>query len=122
MVVMPKFIQYWWGCKPLASSERGRQLDLFLRQMRFKYRTLLTWPIIEGRMMTAGIMGIVPRYRYILVTDSLLETLSLEELKAVLAHEMGHAKYRHLLFYILFFVGFMVVSFGLSDLFVPWLS
>jgi len=68
-------------------------------------------------MMTAGIMGIVPRYRYILVTDSLLETLSLEELKAVLAHEMGHAKYRHLLFYILFFVGYMVLSFGLSDLF-----
>jgi len=86
--------------------------------MRFKYRTLLTWPIFEGRMLTAGIMGIVPRYRYILVTDSLLETLSLDELKAVLAHEIGHAKYRHLLFYILFFVGFMVLSFGLSDLFV----
>jgi tetratricopeptide (TPR) repeat protein len=69
-------------------------------------------------MMTAGIMGIVPRYRYVLVTDSLLEALSLDELKAVLAHEIGHAKYRHLLFYILFFVGFMVLSFGLSDLFV----
>ena len=118
MVVMPKFIQFWWGCKPLVSSEKGQQLDLFLKRMRFKYRTLLTWPIFEGRMMTAGIMGIVPRYRYILVTDSLLETLSLEELKAVLAHEIGHAKYRHLLFYILFFVGFMVLSFGLSDLFI----
>ena len=118
MVVMPKFIQFWWGCKPLVSSEKGQQLDLFLKEMRFKYRTLLTWPIFEGRMMTAGIMGIVPRYRYILVTDSLLETLSLDELKAVLAHEIGHAKYRHLLFYILFFVGFMVLSFGLSDLFI----
>jgi len=118
MVIMPKFVQFWWGCKPLASSEKGEQLDLFLREMRFKYRTLLTWPIFEGRMMTAGIMGIVPRYRYVLVTDSLLEALSLDELKAVLAHEIGHAKYRHLLFYILFFVGFMVLSFGLSDLFV----
>ena len=118
MVVMPKFIQFWWGCKPLVSSEKGQQLDLFLKEMRFKYRTLLTWPIFEGRIMTAGIMGIVPRYRYILVTDSLLETLSLEELKAVLAHEIGHAKYRHLLFYILFFVGFMVLSLGLSDLFI----
>ena len=69
-------------------------------------------------MMTAGIMGILAKFRYILVTDALMDVLSLDELKAVLAHEMGHAKYRHLLFYILFFVGYMAISFGLSDFFM----
>jgi Zn-dependent protease with chaperone function len=59
---------------------------------------MLKWPIFEGRMLTAGIMGLVPRYRYILITESLMDVLSIEELKAVVAHEMGHAKYRHLLF------------------------
>ncbi len=118
MIVMPGVIQYWWGCKPLASSERGRELESFLEEKGFRYRRLLKWPIFEGRMMTAGIMGIVPRYRYILVTDALMDVLSTEELKAVLAHEMGHAKYRHLLFYILFLVGYMVISFGLSDFFI----
>lgn len=117
MIFMPGMIQYWWGCKPLKASEKGEQLKAFLRERGFKYRYLLEWPIFEGRMMTAGIMGIVPRYRYILVTESLLEILSIEELKAVLAHEMGHAKYRHLLLYVLFFLGFMVISFGLSDIF-----
>lgn len=62
-------------------------------------------------------MGILPRYRYLLITNSLLEVLSEEELKAVMAHEMGHAKYRHLVLYIVFFVGFMVLSTGLFDLF-----
>jgi Zn-dependent protease with chaperone function len=118
MVFLPIFIRYFWGCTPLKESEKGRQLETFLHEKGFKYRHLLKWPIFEGRIMTAGIMGIVPRYRYILVTESLLEVLSLEELKAVLAHEMGHAKYRHLYFYILFFLGFMVLSFGLSDLFL----
>jgi Zn-dependent protease with chaperone function len=117
MVFMPRFIQYWWGCRPLERSEKERALKDFLHEKRFRYRALLSWPIFEGRMMTAGIMGIVPRYRYILITDSLLEVLSVEELKAVIAHEMGHAKYRHLLFYLLFFVGYMVLSFGLFDLF-----
>jgi Zn-dependent protease with chaperone function len=116
MVILPKFIQGWWGCMPLPSSEKGDILRKFLTEKGFNYRGLLTWPIFEGRMMTAGIMGIVPRYRYILVTDSLLEALSADELKAVLAHEMGHARYRHLLFYVLFFVGFMALSFGLADL------
>jgi Zn-dependent protease with chaperone function len=117
MIFMPGFIQYWWGCKPIMASEKARQLESFLRDRGFKYRNLLNWPIFEGRIMTAGIMGIFPRYRYLLITDSLFETLSIDELKAVMAHEMGHAKYRHLLFYILFFVGFMIVSFGLFDLF-----
>ncbi len=117
MIFMPMFVQYWWGCKPLQQSEKANQLVAFLREKGFKCRHIVKWPIFEGRMMTAGIMGILPRYRYILITDSLLEVLSVEELKAVLAHEMGHAKYRHLLFYILFFVGFMALSFGLYDLF-----
>jgi Zn-dependent protease with chaperone function len=117
MVFMPKIIQYWWGCRPLDSSEKGRELEAFLREKGFKYRHILKWPIFEGRMMTAGIMGIVPRYRYILVTESLLEILTLEELKAVFAHEMGHAKYFHLLFYVFFFLGFMALSFGLFDFF-----
>ncbi|MCD6306246.1 MAG: M48 family metalloprotease [Deltaproteobacteria bacterium] len=116
MAVLPKFIQSWWGCKPLPSSEKADLLRLFLAENGFKYRGLLTWPIFEGRMLTAGIMGIVPRYRYILVADSLLKALSADELKAVLAHEMGHVRYRHLFFYILFFIGFMVLSFGLADI------
>ncbi len=117
MIFMPKIIQYWWGCKPFEKSEKARELQIFLNDKGFKYRGLLSWPIFEGRMMTAGIMGIIPRYRYILVTDSLMDILSVDELKGVLAHEMGHAKYRHLLFYLLFFLGFMIVSFGSTDIF-----
>jgi len=117
VVFMPSIIQYWWGCKPLQASEKAEILEGFLREKDFKYRGLLSWPIFEGRMLTAGIMGVVPRFRYILVTDSLLQVLSVEELKAVLAHEMGHAKYRHLLLYLGFFVTFFLIFFGLFDLF-----
>jgi tetratricopeptide (TPR) repeat protein len=46
-----------------------------------------------------------------------MEILSKEELRAVLAHEMGHAKYRHLLWYVLFFFGFVGIAFGLFDIF-----
>ena len=117
IVFLPWIIQFWWGCRPLDTSEKGRFLQAFLHEKGFKYRYLLDWPIFEGGMMTAGIMGVIPRYRYILITDSLMEILSIEELKGVLAHEMGHARYRHILFYVLFLLGFMVLSFGLSDIF-----
>lgn len=117
MVFMPAFVQHWWGCRPIKTSEKARDLEKFLHEKDFKYRRLLNWPIFEGKMMTAGIMGILPRYRYLLVTESLFQILSAEELKAVMAHEMGHAKYRHLFLYIVFFIGFIVLSTGLFDLF-----
>ena len=117
MVFMPRWVQFLWGCKPLEDDEKVLELKRFLQQHRFKYRDILRWPVFEGRMLTAGIMGMVGRYRYILVTDALLELLSIDELKAVLAHEMGHAKYRHLAFYVIFFVGFIAISFGLFDIF-----
>jgi Zn-dependent protease with chaperone function len=122
MIFMPRLIQSWWGCEPFPASEKAQALRDFLREKGFKYRQMLKWPIFEGRMLTAGIMGLVPRYRYILITESLVNILSLEELKAVLAHEVGHAKYRHLLFYLLFFLGFMFLSFGLFDIFLYFLA
>jgi Zn-dependent protease with chaperone function len=115
-VFMPALIQYWWECRPFGPSEKAGELVAFLKEKAFSYRSLLRWPIFEGRMLTAGIMGLVPRYRYILVTDALMEALSVEELKAVLAHEMGHAKHRHLVFYVVFLVGYVVLSSGIVDL------
>ena len=40
------------------------------------------WPIFAGDTLTAAIMGILPRLRYILITRSLLDLLEIDELKA----------------------------------------
>jgi len=128
MAFLPKLIKSWWGCKPFEESDKKRLLEEFLKEKGFRYRALLRWPLLEGKTLTAGIMGIIARYRYILVTDGLFDSLSLEELKAVLAHEMGHARYRHLLLYLVFFVGYAVMSYGMFDIFlylasgIPFLS
>jgi len=122
MIFMPGLIRTWWSCKPFLPSEKVAALKGFLQEKRFKYQELLRWPIFEGRIMTAGIMGMVPRFRYILITDALMDILSIEELKAVVAHEMGHARYRHFFFYLVFFIGFAVVSTGLWDFFAVLLS
>jgi len=115
MIFMPRLIRTWWSCKPFPSSEKAAALRTFLEEKNFKYRDLLQWPIFEGRIMTAGIMGMVPRFRYLLITESLMELLSIEELKAVVAHEMGHARYRHFFFYFVFIVGFLVMVTGVWD-------
>ncbi|MBW1785467.1 MAG: M48 family metalloprotease [Deltaproteobacteria bacterium] len=116
MVFLPGLIRIFWGCSPVEPSERIDRLKAFLGELGFRYRDLLRWPIFEGKMMTAGVMGLVSRYRYILISDALLNALSLNELKAVMAHEAAHVKYRHLILYLVFFLGFVAISYGLYDL------
>jgi len=114
----PILIQRFWGCKPLADGIFRTRIESFLKNADVEYAEILNWPLFGGRMITAGVMGIVKKFRYILVTPALLRYLSPEELDAVMAHETGHVKRYHLLFYLFFFVGFMLLSYSIFNLII----
>ena len=115
-VVAPAMIKFFWQCRSLSPGHKRRQIEALCERARLGYRDILDWPIFEGRLLTAGVMGLVRKFRYILVTDGLLKILDDDELRAVMAHEIGHIKRRHLSFYLLFIFGFMVLSYTLFDL------
>lgn len=115
LIYTPVLIRHFWGCKPVGQSFKAEAIKEFLNDIGLKYSMLITWPVFGGKMITAGIMGIIPKYRYILVTDSLMDILDVSELKSVMAHEAGHAKYNHQLLYALFFMGYIILSLGLFD-------
>jgi len=115
-IIGPAIIQKFWGCKPLPAGLHRMQIEALCRRAGLQYNNILMWPIFEGRMITAGVMGLIRRFRYILVTRALLQRLNPFEIEAVIAHEIGHVKKRHLLFYLIFFVGYMLVSYAMSDL------
>ena len=114
----PAIIQRFWRCKPLQNGPHRAHIETLCRLAGLQYKDILLWPIFEGRMITAGVMGLIRRFRYILVTRSLLQRLTPYELDAVIAHEIGHVKKKHLIFYLVFFVGYMLVSYALFDLIV----
>jgi Zn-dependent protease with chaperone function len=117
----PALIQRFWRCKPLEAGFDRQRIEALCSRAGLKYANILYWPIFGGRMITAGVMGLVNRFRYILVTNALLRLLAPEEIDAVIAHEIGHVKRRHLVFYLFFFVGFMTSSFALFDHFAVFL-
>lgn len=112
----PLLIQRFWRCHPLEPGFHRSRIERLCRRAGLAYADILYWPIFEGRMITAGVMGLVRKFRYILVTEALLEVLGPEEVDAVIAHEIGHVKQYHLLFYLFFFVGYLVLSYATFDL------
>ncbi len=109
LLFFPPLVRLLWGCKTLPDGELRRRLVAFCEQQHFSAEIYL-WPLFEGRVLTAGVMGIVPGLRYILITPALIESMSVEELEAVMAHEIGHVKKMHLLLYFLLIGGFSMLA------------
>ena len=109
LAFFPPLVRWLWNCKRLPEGILKRHLDNFCHKQNFKADFYL-WPLFEGRVLTAAVMGIIPGLRYILLTPALIETMTLAELEAIMAHEIAHVKKRHLLLYVFLIGGFSLLA------------
>jgi Zn-dependent protease with chaperone function len=114
----PVLIQTFWRCTPVEEGKNRAMIEGVCKRAGVKISNILYWPIFGTRMITAGVMGLVSRFRYLLVTKALLSLLEPEEVEAVIAHEIGHIKRKHLLFYLVFFLGYMLLSLATFDMII----
>jgi Zn-dependent protease with chaperone function len=114
LLIFPPVVRRLWGCVRMPAGALRDQLTAFCARQKFATKLYL-WPLYEGHALTAGVMGIVPGLRYVLITPGLIQALTIEELEAVMAHEIGHVKKRHLLLYLLLIAGFSLVVGALSE-------
>jgi STE24 endopeptidase len=122
--ISPLFVRLAWPARSLPPGELRTRLERVARRAGFRFSDVLVWD--TGYMMVnACVTGILPGFRYVLLSDALVETLDPMEAVAVFGHEMGHVAHRHLLYFALFFVGSLgvltlldeaVARSGLSDL------
>jgi len=114
MICAPPLVVRLWSCHPLQPGSRRSLIERFCREEDFQVREIVRWPSSGAVFLTAGVMGLHRSCRYLLVTEGLLQILDDDELRAVLAHEMGHVKERHLFFYLVFLLGYLVLAYPLS--------
>ncbi len=105
-----------WRCEPLPEGYVRGELEKFCDRYGFRVGGFLLWPLFGGEMLTAGVVGILPGMRYILITSGLLGILGVPELEAVVAHEMGHVRKKHLLFFLGLFILFSMAVYYLGDI------
>jgi Zn-dependent protease with chaperone function len=107
----PVLIKTMWKCRPMEQGIARSRIEAVCAKAGLKYADILQWNLFGGSMITAGVMGLVGRFRYILVTPALVNALNEEEMEAVMLHEIGHVHHHHMLFYLLFFAGFIACNF-----------
>jgi Zn-dependent protease with chaperone function len=108
-LAIPLLIRLCWGLKPLASAITERAVREELAANGVSVARVLGWPEEMMGSATAGVIGLVPRFRYLLFSESLARALTPEEIRSVTAHEAGHLKHHHLWYFLAAIVGFIVL-------------
>ncbi len=117
LVFAPEILRRVLHTQPLPPSPLRDRLEALCRRSNLRYREILLWQT-ENNMGNAAVMGLLPRVRYILLSDLLLESMRDDQIEAVFAHEVGHVVHRHMGWYIVFFVILMLAGWGASATFV----
>ena len=115
VLFFPPLVRVLWNCRPLPPGPLREHIASFCQAQGFRSE-VLCWPLFEGQVLTAGIIGILPGLRYLLITPALVDNLDREELDSVLAHEIGHVRRFHLVLYVTLFLGFSLLAGGLGRL------
>jgi STE24 endopeptidase len=110
--ISPVFVRFAWPTRSLPDGPLRRRLERVARRVGFSFTDVLVWDT-GGMMVNACVTGILPRFRYILLSDALIELLTPLEAAAVFGHEIGHVAHRHFLYFAFFFMG----SIGVLSLF-----
>lgn len=100
-VMSPILLARILGARPLPASDLRDRLQAMASLYRLRFRNILLWPT-HHRIANALVMGVVPRFRYVLLSDLLLEEMTDEQIEAVFAHELGHVVHRHMIWYLVF--------------------
>jgi STE24 endopeptidase len=131
LIFSPEILRRVLHTEPLPDCPLRRRLERIARQYHVGYRDVLLWKT-ESQMGNAAVMGFVPRFRYVLLSDLLLETMRDEQIEAIFAHEIGHVIHRHLYWLVAALAAMLFALAGpgqtISDAFSftqsqhPWLS
>ncbi|MBL8761559.1 MAG: M48 family metalloprotease [Phycisphaerae bacterium] len=94
-LVAPLVLRFVWDAVPIGEGELRSALVKVAEEARVGVRRLLVWRT-GGTMINGAAVGILPGLRFVLLTDGLLDNLTLDQVRAVAAHEFGHLRRRHL--------------------------
>lgn len=89
---------------PLPPGPMGARVLQVLADNRVRVRQVRIWRT-GGMLLNGVVMGVTGPVRYMLLTDGLVAALDPEPLRAVVAHEAGHIRRRHLPWFVVIFAG-----------------
>ena len=121
VLIAPVVIVKSWGAQAIKKDSAYEAIRNELEEFRTPVAGILCWPDSIMPHSTAGVIGLIRGFRFLLISTKLLKALSKGELRAVIAHEAGHIRRHHLFYYLIAvtcLLGFFALAGNLNFLLV----
>jgi len=115
LLVFPLILPVIAGWKKLEDPEFQALLQKTAKENNFKYNEI--YLANTPGLITAGVIGVFPRTTNLFFTRDILNLLNQKEIEAVMLHEIGHSKYKHIIFYLFFIM--LIQSLVMFLTFIP---
>lgn len=79
----------------LEESELRSELETFIKNNNFNNVVLYRWPTRDKKLANALVCGLFKKR--IFISDYLMDNMTVDEIRSILAHEIGHVKKKHTL-------------------------
>jgi STE24 endopeptidase len=103
LFIAPEILRHVLHTQRLPESNLRKSLAEISDRAGVSCREILLWRT-QNNLGNAAVMGLIPRVRYVMLSDLLLESMTDLQIQAVFAHELGHVKHRHLAWFVVFFM------------------
>ena len=111
VILMPIFYKF----EPLANDELRDRLTRLGQRAGTRVRGVYEWKLSEKTNKANAALTGIGATRRIILSDTLLQRYSDDEIEAILAHELGHHVHKHILKSILTQVGVTLLGFWLIN-------
>lgn len=100
-VIAPLILRWVWVTQSLPRGPLRDRLEFLCSKLKMRCRDILIWHS-DGMIVNAAVMGVIAPFRYVMITDAMLEQMEDTRIEAVFGHEAGHVKKQHILYFLLY--------------------
>lgn len=110
MTCLPPLLRFIFGARDFEPGPLRDRLERTAAAAGYGGSRLLIVPTGSSRMANAFVAGLSSVWRYVFFTEAIVRGMSDEHLECVLAHEVTHARKRHILFYLVATLAFGMIT------------
>lgn len=101
-IFAPLLMRFMWKTRPLTDVVLQERLEQMTKRSGTKYKDIVVWQTGSLLIANAAVAGTLHWNRRIFLTDALLQYFTDDQIETIVAHELGHIRYKHIPTYVLF--------------------
>lgn len=107
-IFAPLLMRFMWKTKALTDVILRERLEELTKKSQTKYKDIVVWQTGSLLIANAAVAGTLHWNRRIFITDTLLKYFTDDQIETIVAHELGHIRYKHIPTYVLFSILYLL--------------